>query len=122
MGRRLVLSDAEVLQLHFIASSRSRPYSIIQRAQIVLACGAGETKTSIAKRMGLTGMTVGKWLKRYRQLGLDGLHDELRPPADPAPTRTTRSLVLSTGPCRASRPMAALTGAPGLWLRRQRSH
>ena len=29
--------------------------------------------------MGLTGMTVGKWRKRYRELGLEGLHDELRP-------------------------------------------
>jgi putative transposase len=28
--------------------------------------------------MGLTGMTVGKWRKRYRELGLEGLHDELR--------------------------------------------
>ena len=51
----------------------------MQRAQIVLACGAGEANTSIAKRMGLTGMTVGKWRKRYRELGLEGLHDELRP-------------------------------------------
>jgi hypothetical protein len=39
----------------------------------VLACDAGETNTSIAKRMGLTGMTVGKWRKRYRELGLEGL-------------------------------------------------
>jgi putative transposase len=29
--------------------------------------------------MGLTGMTVGKWRTRYRQLGMKGLHDELRP-------------------------------------------
>jgi len=28
--------------------------------------------------MGLTGVTVRKWRKRYRALGLDGLHDELR--------------------------------------------
>jgi putative transposase len=28
--------------------------------------------------MGLTGMTVGKWRKRFRKLGLEGLHDELR--------------------------------------------
>jgi transposase len=75
----LVLRDAEVQQLQSIASSRSLPHSIVQRAQIVLACGAGETNTSIAKRMGLTGMTVGKWRKRYRKLGLEGLHDELRP-------------------------------------------
>jgi putative transposase len=75
----LVLSEGEIQQLQSIASSRSLPHSIVQRAQIVLACGAGETNTSIAKRMGLTGMTVGKWRKRYRDLGLEGLHDELRP-------------------------------------------
>jgi putative transposase len=75
----LVLAEDEVQQLQSIANSRSLPHSIVQRAQIVLACGAGETNTSIAKRMGLTGMTVGKWRKRYLELGLEGLHDELRP-------------------------------------------
>ena len=75
----LVLSDDEVQRLQSIANSRSLPHSIVQWAQIVLGCGAGETITAIAKRMGLTGMTVGKWLKRYRDLDLEGLHDELRP-------------------------------------------
>ena len=28
--------------------------------------------------MGLTSMTVAKWRKSYRDLGLEGLHDELR--------------------------------------------
>ena len=75
----LALSEEEVQQLQALAHSRSLPHSIVQRAQIVLACGAGETNTAIARRMGLTGMTVGKWRKRYRDLGLEGLHDELRP-------------------------------------------
>jgi putative transposase len=39
----------------------------VQRTLIVLAGGAGETDTSIATWMGLTGMTVGKWRKRYRE-------------------------------------------------------
>jgi putative transposase len=30
----------------------------------VLAWGACKTNTAIAKRMGLTGQTVGKWRKR----------------------------------------------------------
>jgi putative transposase len=47
--------------------------------QILLASGAGKTNTSIAKRMALTGITVGKWRKRNRELGLDSLPDELRP-------------------------------------------
>ncbi|MEA5423924.1 helix-turn-helix domain-containing protein [Synechococcus sp. CCY9202] len=75
----LVLSEDQAQQLRALANSRSLPHSIVQRAQIVLACGAGETNTAIARRMGLTGMTVGKWRKRYRDLGLEGLHDELRP-------------------------------------------
>jgi putative transposase len=72
-----ILNDEDIQQLRSIANSRTYPHSLVQRAQIVLACGAGETNT--AKRMGLTGMTGGKWLKRYRELGLEGLHDELRP-------------------------------------------
>ena len=75
----LVLSDDEVQHLQALASSRSLPHSIVQRTQIVLACSAGETNMAIAKRMGLTVMTVGKWRKRYREFGLEGLHDELRP-------------------------------------------
>ena len=75
----LKLSEDELRQLQNIANSRSMPHSIVQRAQIVLACGAGESNTAIAKRMGLTGMTIGKWRKRYREFGIEGLHDELRP-------------------------------------------
>jgi putative transposase len=55
------------------------PHSIVERVQIVLACGAGETKTAIARRMGLTGMTVCMWRKRYLEQSLEGMHDELRP-------------------------------------------
>jgi putative transposase len=61
----LLLSEEEVQHLQSLAHSRSLPHSIVQRVQIVLACGVGESNTAIAKRMGLTGMTVGKWRKRY---------------------------------------------------------
>ena len=74
----LALSEDDVRELQSIANSRSMPHALVQRAQIVLACGAGETNTTIAKRMGVTGMTVGKWRKRYREFGIEGLHDELR--------------------------------------------
>ena len=42
-------------------------------------CGAGENNTAIAMRMNLTDITGGRWRKRYRELGLKGLHVELRP-------------------------------------------
>jgi putative transposase len=75
----LALSEDDVRELQSIANSRSMPHALVQRAQIVLACDAGETNTAIAMRMGFTGMTVGKWRKRYREFGIQGLHDDLRP-------------------------------------------
>ena len=73
------LSDEEKSHLLSIARSRSLPYAVVQRAQIVLACAQGESNTTIAKRVGLSHITVGKWRRRYREQGLEGLHDELRP-------------------------------------------
>ena len=75
----LALSEDDVRELQSIGNSRSMPHALVQRAQIVLACGAGETNTAIAMRMGVTGMTVGIWRKRYREFGIEGLHDVLRP-------------------------------------------
>ena len=75
----IVLSNDEKDQLLSIARSRSLPHGVVQRAQIVLACANGEANSAIAQRMGLNNMTVGKWRRRYRELGLEGLHDELRP-------------------------------------------
>jgi hypothetical protein len=64
-------------ELPSIANSRSIPHLIVQRARIIMACGAGATNSAIATRMGVTGMTVGKCLKRYREDGIEGLHSEL---------------------------------------------
>ena len=52
---------------------------------------AGETNTAIAKRFGVRGSTVGKWRQRYLDLGIEGLHDELRP-CGHGPMGTTRWL------------------------------
>ncbi len=75
----IALSDEQKNQLLSIARSRSLPHGLVQRAQIVLDCAHGESNASIAKRMGLSNVTVGKWHRRYLDLGLHGLHDELRP-------------------------------------------
>lgn len=56
----LVFTQNEVQELKGIASSRSLPHSSVQRAQIVLACGAGETNTDIATDEP-DGMTVRKY-------------------------------------------------------------
>ena len=75
----IVLNDDEKSELLSIARSRSLPHGVVQRAQIVIACGGGEPNSSIAQRMGMNNKTVGKRRHRYSELGLQSLHDELRP-------------------------------------------
>ncbi len=45
----------------------------------MLACASGDTNTAVAQRFCVRGSTVGKWRQRYLDVGLEGLHDELRP-------------------------------------------
>jgi len=75
----IVLDENERKQLMSLANSRALPHGMVQRAQIVLACADGEANIAIAKRLKLNKATVGKWRQRYRELGIEGLHEELRP-------------------------------------------
>jgi transposase len=56
------------------------------RARIVLSCEQGMSNAEVARRLQITGATVGKWRERFRALGLDGLLDE---PRVGAPRRIT---------------------------------
>ena len=90
--------------------------------QIVLASGAGETNTAtaIVKRMGLTGINVGKWRKRYLDLGQEGLHGELKS-GQPRTYQDDQVAEVINGLYRPSPPMAAPTGAPAHSLSPQAS-
>src|SRR5881398_2050721 len=82
MGRpkaTLELSSGQRQQLESIAGSRSLPAGLVNRARIVLMSAAGETNQQIARRLGLSQATVGKWRRRFWQQDVTGLHDELRP-------------------------------------------
>jgi putative transposase len=75
----LVLSAEEKAQLRGIAKSRALPNGIVRRARMVLLSAGGVTNTEIAGRMGTSVALVSMWRRRYRQRGISGLHDELRP-------------------------------------------
>jgi putative transposase len=55
------------------------PAGLVRRAQIILFSADGVPNTQIAKRFNVTNATVSFWRRRYRELGIAGLHDELRP-------------------------------------------
>src|SRR6266498_6052202 len=82
MGRPkavLVLSPEQRAQLESMASSRSLPAGLVTRVRIVLLSAAGKMNQQIARQLGLTNATVGKWRRRFVEQGGTGLHDELRP-------------------------------------------
>lgn len=82
MGRpakALTVSTEERLQLESIARSQSLPAGIVKRAQMVLRMAAGESNTNVARRYRVSRPTVTMWRSRYRERGIAGLHNELKP-------------------------------------------
>lgn len=82
MGRpakALTVSTEERLQLESIARSQSLPAGIVKRAQMVLRMADGESNTNVARRYRVSRPTVTMWRSRYRERGIAGLHNELKP-------------------------------------------
>ena len=82
MGRpkaALVLRPEQREQLESLASSRSLPAGLVNRAKMILLSAAGKTNVQIASQMRVSNATVGKWRRRFLEQDVAGLHDELRP-------------------------------------------
>jgi len=75
----IALAEEQRSQLEAISSSRSMPYGIVVRSQVVLLAAKGLSNTDIGARLHLSKPSVGKWRQRYLEYGIQGLHDELRP-------------------------------------------
>jgi transposase len=74
----LEITAAEREKLRMIALRPKSAQAMAMRARIALGCGQGVSNTEIAKKLGITGATVGKWRERFRKSRLDGLLDEPR--------------------------------------------
>jgi transposase len=77
----LVLSDDEREKLQSWANRPTSAQRLALRARIVLACASGKDNKEVAKVLGITPHTVGKWRARFLDDRLDGLADEPRPGA-----------------------------------------
>ena len=75
----LKLSAAEEEALRGLSGRRTTAQALALRARIVLLCAAGDANQIVAKRLGVTPQTVGKWRARSVAQRLDGLYDEPRP-------------------------------------------
>jgi transposase len=97
----LIIEPADLEKLQMLARRPKTAQRLAIRAKIVLQAGQGTPNHEIARQIGVTGATVGKWRERFRLRGLDGLGDDTRPGAprkitdakvEEAVTRTLESL------------------------------
>ena len=79
VARAVVLEPEQRAQLKALSTSRSLPHALVTRARVILMAADGVENIVIAKRVGLSRLSVGKWRQRFAQYGIEGLHDELRP-------------------------------------------
>src|SRR5262245_59533691 len=75
----LPLSRVEREELQRWASRRKTAQALALRSRIVLRCAAGLTNGEVARELGVTTQTVGKWRQRFVERRGDGLLDEPRP-------------------------------------------
>ena len=100
---RISLSHNARTDLQALARAHSTPQSLALRARIVLRAAELDRPTNlkISHELGCSNLTVGKWRRRYLDLGFSGLQDALRsgrPRAITSPTRVQVISVASTLP------------------------
>lgn len=75
----LTVAPADKEKLELLARRPKTAQRVALRSKIVLRAGEGLGNREIARRLSVTGATVGKWRERYRMHGMKGLSDDSRP-------------------------------------------
>ena len=78
VAAKVSCSEQDLKDLSKLSTSRTAQARLVERAQIVLGCFAGERNDQIASRMGVQSNTVATWRKRFLQGGIKALGDKAR--------------------------------------------
>jgi transposase len=73
VAAKIVLTPEESERLTRDANSRSGSVRSAERAKIILAAAQGQENQEIARDLGLTRQTVGRWRDRFFRLGISGI-------------------------------------------------
>jgi len=94
---RIILSQNARLDLHVLVRAHSTPQSMALRSRIVLRAADVDQPSNlqISRELGCDNHTVGKWRRRYHDLGLSGLQDAVRSGRPQTIAPATRVRVIS---------------------------
>jgi transposase len=73
------VTDEQLAELRGWARRPKTAQAMALRARIILRCAEGWSNADVAEDLGVNPVTVGKWRRRFIELGLDGLVDAPRP-------------------------------------------
>ena len=76
--KSLDITVQERADLEAICASRRLPNGLVRRARMILLTDSGMSVRETARRLKVTPPAVSNWLKRFRELRLSGLHDQLK--------------------------------------------
>lgn len=92
------VSDEEAIQIKKLASSKTQPANLIQRAKVIQSL-LDNPKMYVKDAAVLAGFKspqqAGTWVKRFNELGLDGLKDQQRSGRPPIHNQDIRSCLIS---------------------------
>jgi len=74
--RRGYISRSDESKLR--AARKSTSMRITIRARVVLLWNKGESTSAIARTLGISRQTAGKWIERFKESGTEGLLDQQR--------------------------------------------
>jgi len=81
---KLVLSDQDRAELEQLTRSRTAPQRETQRAAILLGYHAGESIAAIGRRLGMTRLSISKWVSKALAVGpMAALKDSYHRPKEP---------------------------------------
>src|ERR1017187_9229653 len=82
---KLVLTDEDRAELEQLSRSRTLPHREAQRATIILGYYGGESIASIGRRLGMTRLSVSKWVAKALAVApMAALKDSYHRPKEPA--------------------------------------
>ena len=106
------LTVAEQSSIEKLARSRTAPAREVERARMILLADRGKHVPAIAQELVLTETTVRTWLKRFNEVGLDGLQDRPRAgrPVTYSPEQVAEVIATAlTNPRHLNQPFACWT-------------
>src|SRR5487761_132701 len=92
---RLECSQEVLDKLTALSKSRAEEARKVERARIILACLQGKENQQVAREVGASIPTVGKWRRRFARRGLEGLRDGPRSGKPPTYDAAFRNRVLA---------------------------